>query len=169
MEQVALGVRTVYFGGCEVCRSTSRFQAPLFPSTTFHSSFCRISLHSHWHAIIMANDPGFTGRQRLKGEPGFQGNQQLPHPHFQAGENSKFLSEDSSNTIRTEAHPQEAFDQQTFDLGEYCPVSSFFPFSSYTALADRYVVGETQREEAKEIAVGGSRAQQSGKGSRSSS
>ncbi|ERF68986.1 hypothetical protein EPUS_06673 [Endocarpon pusillum Z07020] len=69
----------------------------------------------------MADKPGSTGGRLLKATERNQGEQLPRHPGFEAGKNSKFDSSRSSSTSRATAKPQEAFDQQTFDLGEYRP------------------------------------------------
>lgn len=78
----------------------------------------------------MAEMPGSTGGRLLKAAERNQGEQLPRRPGFEAGENSKFDSSRSSSTSRATAKPREAFDQQTFDLGKYRPVSCF-SFLSY--------------------------------------
>jgi hypothetical protein len=99
--------------------STFSVQNLPFSYTTF--------LHLHLHSIIMADDPIPTGWQQLENKQAFRRGQQPTHPHLQAGEDYKYLSENSSNTTRTKTPPQGETDQQTLVLSEHRPVSSFFP------------------------------------------
>ncbi len=76
----------------------------------------------------MADKLGPAGGRLLKGTKRNQGEQIPRHPGFEAGNDSDLDSSRPSSTSRNIAGPREAFDQQTFDLGDYRPVgcSSFF-------------------------------------------
>jgi len=114
----------------KVCRPTARFQAPHHSTTTFPSSIRSFVLQNHSSCcypttMAAADESGFTGRRQLKGEKAFQGDLPLPHPHFRAGENSRFNSERSPSTAQTAAGPQHAFDWRNPGLGNYHPVNTY--------------------------------------------